>query len=99
MAAGLVHPVAAAAGGHQPRPAAARLHARGAGTVRRPPGLPVHRSGPMRASEGSTGSGRPTRLPQWLVPRDEEARGTGQLRLVETTLLVLVALLLAVATV
>ena len=38
-------------------------------------------------------------LPPWLRPRDSEERGTGQLRLVETTLLVIVAVVLAVATV
>ncbi len=39
------------------------------------------------------------RLPAWLRPRDVEARGTGRMRLVETTLLLLAGLLLAVATV
>jgi hypothetical protein len=37
-------------------------------------------------------------LPAWLRPRDEERAGTGRTRLIETTLLVLVALLLAIAT-
>jgi hypothetical protein len=39
------------------------------------------------------------RLPAWLAPQDAEERGTGQLRLVETTLLVIVGLILAVATI
>jgi hypothetical protein len=39
------------------------------------------------------------RLPPWLAPREREQRGSGSLRLVETTLLVLLGLLLAVATV
>ena len=38
-------------------------------------------------------------LPGWLRPRHVEIPGTGRLRLVETTLLVLLGLLLAVATV
>jgi hypothetical protein len=39
------------------------------------------------------------RLPAWLRPRDVEARGSGQMRLIETTLLLLAGLLLAIATV
>ena len=39
------------------------------------------------------------RLPAWLRPRTVELKGTGSMRLVETTLLVLAAVLLAVATV
>ena len=38
------------------------------------------------------------RLPAWLRPRESEVRGTGRLRLVESTLLVLAAVLLATAT-
>jgi hypothetical protein len=38
-------------------------------------------------------------LPEWLRPGDIELPGSGRLRLVETTLLVLLGLLLAVATV
>jgi len=38
-------------------------------------------------------------LPAWLAPREREQRGTGQLRLIETTLLIIVALFLATATV
>jgi hypothetical protein len=39
------------------------------------------------------------RLPAWLRPRDHELRGRGELRLVETLVLILVGLVLAVATV
>ncbi len=39
------------------------------------------------------------RLPAWLAPRSSERSGTGRTRLVETTLLVLAGLLLAIATV
>jgi hypothetical protein len=39
------------------------------------------------------------RLPPWLRPREVELTGRGQLRLIETTLLVLVGLVLAVATI
>jgi hypothetical protein len=39
------------------------------------------------------------RLPAWLRPRDVEARGGGQMRLLETTLLLLAGLLLAIATI
>jgi hypothetical protein len=38
-------------------------------------------------------------LPEWARPRDSERRGRGSLRRVETTLLVLFVLLLAIATV
>lgn len=38
-------------------------------------------------------------LPAWLRPRDVELPGLGQLRLVESTVLVLVGLLLAIATI
>ena len=41
----------------------------------------------------------PSRLPRLLRPRDLEQQGTGRMRLIETTLLVLAAVLLAVATV
>jgi hypothetical protein len=43
--------------------------------------------------------GRWDRLPAWLRPRDVEPVGTGRGRLVEVTLLLLVGLLLAIATV
>jgi len=39
------------------------------------------------------------RLPHWLRPRSAERSGSGRTRLVETTLLVLAGLLLAIATV
>jgi hypothetical protein len=39
------------------------------------------------------------RLPHWLRPRSAEPSGSGRTRLVETTLLVLAGLLLAIATV
>ncbi len=38
-------------------------------------------------------------LPAWLRPRDVELPGLGQLRLIETTVLLLVGLLLAIATI
>ena len=38
-------------------------------------------------------------LPEWARPRESEKRGLGSLRLVETTLLILFAVLLTVATV
>jgi hypothetical protein len=51
-------------------------------------------------SGASTAVGRGIeRLPQWLRPREAEVHGSGQLRLVETTVLLLVGLLLAIATV
>jgi hypothetical protein len=40
-----------------------------------------------------------TRLPEWARPRDSERRGLGSLRLAETTILILLGLFLAVATV
>jgi hypothetical protein len=43
--------------------------------------------------------GFPGRLPGWLRPREVESRGTGQMRLLETTLLLLAGLLLAIATI
>lgn len=42
---------------------------------------------------------RRRRLPEWARPRESEQRGLGSLRLAETTLLILFALLLAIATV
>jgi hypothetical protein len=47
----------------------------------------------------SAGEERWQWLPAWLRPRADELRGTGQMRLIETTLLVLVGVVLAVATV
>ncbi|MGD0455286.1 MAG: hypothetical protein ABSB69_16995 [Solirubrobacteraceae bacterium] len=45
------------------------------------------------------GEERWRRLPPWLRPRTVELRGSGQMWLIETTLLVLVGVLLATATV
>jgi hypothetical protein len=53
----------------------------------------------MSASPTSAEQQRFSRLPAWLRPRDVELAGLGQLRLVESTVLILVGLLLAVATV
>ncbi len=52
-------------------------------------------------SETSTPAGREpwARLPAWLRPRTSELRGSGSMRLVETTLLVLIGIVLAVATI
>jgi hypothetical protein len=44
-------------------------------------------------------SGRTARLPEWARPHENERRGLGSLRLAETTILILVGVLLAVATV
>jgi hypothetical protein len=52
-------------------------------------------NGTSAPSERRFGAG----LPGWARPRDVEPRGTGQTRLVETTVLLLVGLLLVVATV
>jgi hypothetical protein len=38
-------------------------------------------------------------LPAWARPRDSERRGTGSLRLVETTILILIGLFFAIATI
>jgi len=38
-------------------------------------------------------------LPTWLRPRDEELSGSGRTRLIETTVLLLVGLILAIATI
>ena len=43
--------------------------------------------------------GYAARLPEWARPREVEPRGSGRMRLVETTVLLLAALLLAVATI
>jgi len=52
-------------------------------------------------TEAATGAERTPggRLPGWLRPRDHELTGSGRTRLVETTLLVLAGLLLAIATI
>ncbi|HXB63747.1 MAG TPA: hypothetical protein VNV42_02615 [Solirubrobacteraceae bacterium] len=53
----------------------------------------------MSASAPTAPPDRWRRLPEWLRPRDTERRGRGDLRRVESTLLVLAFLLLAAATV
>jgi hypothetical protein len=53
----------------------------------------------MSAGSTSVEPGRWRRLPAWLRPRSIELPGSGRTRLVETTLLLLAALLLAIATV
>jgi hypothetical protein len=52
-------------------------------------------SGPPTAPEG----GISARLPEWARPRESERRGLGSLRLAETTILILLGLLLAIATI
>jgi len=52
----------------------------------------------MSAPAPSAG-GFGARLPAWLAPREHELSGSGRTRLIETTLLVLVGLLLAIATI
>lgn len=47
----------------------------------------------------ATGAGRRARLPGWARPLEHERRGLGSLRLAETTILILFALFLAIATV
>lgn len=42
---------------------------------------------------------RLARLPEWLRPRDREARGSGQMWLIETVVLILAGLFFAIATV
>jgi hypothetical protein len=51
------------------------------------------------ASTPAGGTGPARRLPAWLRPRTIELPGSGRMRLIETTLLVLLGMLLAVATV
>jgi hypothetical protein len=53
----------------------------------------------MSATPEMTDSARWTRLPEWARPRDSERRGLGSLRLAETTILILLGLFLALATV
>jgi hypothetical protein len=52
-------------------------------------------SNPPTASEGDLLA----RLPEWARPRESERRGMGSLRLAETTILILVGVLLAIATI
>jgi hypothetical protein len=58
------------------------------------PGAPASPSAPAAEPPG-----RWQRLPEWLRPRERERRGRGELRRVESTLLVLAFVGLAVATV
>ncbi|HEY4428212.1 MAG TPA: hypothetical protein VGN08_08430 [Solirubrobacteraceae bacterium] len=53
----------------------------------------------MSEGRAATGPARGGWAPAWLRPREAELAGSGRTRLVETTLLVLVGVLLAVATV
>ena len=53
----------------------------------------------MSTSAATRDEGVFSRLPERLRPRSSEEPGTGQMRLIETTLLVLVAVLLTIATV
>ena len=56
-------------------------------------------SGPELARHGGRRErGMLARLPEWARPRERERRGTGSLRLAETTILVLVGLFFAIAT-
>lgn len=52
------------------------------------------------SSGAGTAAGRlGGRMPGWLAPRDEERRGRGELRLIETFVLVVIGIVLAVATI
>jgi hypothetical protein len=53
----------------------------------------------MSSLPSDHGDGLLTRLPERLRPRTREDPGTGQMRLIETTLLVLVGVILLIATV
>jgi hypothetical protein len=53
----------------------------------------------VSASATPPQSGLAGRLPEWARPRESERRGLGSLRLAETTILILLGLFLAVATV
>lgn len=53
----------------------------------------------MSEPRATTGDGLFARLPEWARPRDSERRGQGSLRLAETTILILLGVLLAVVTV
>ena len=53
----------------------------------------------MSAPASDTPPAPSSRLPEWLRPRDRERPGTGSLRLVESTLLIVVAVILATATI
>lgn len=51
------------------------------------------------SAPGPATAGFGARLPDWLRPRETEAPGQGRTRLVESTLMLLVGLLLAIATI
>jgi cell division protein FtsL len=53
----------------------------------------------LSRTEAPIDAGRWTRLPEWAHPREHERRGLGSLRLAESTILILLALFLLVATV
>lgn len=53
----------------------------------------------MSTTPASGVRGGRERVPAWLRPRDAELPGSGRTRLIETTVLVLVAVLLSIATV
>jgi hypothetical protein len=53
----------------------------------------------MSGQAGPSESGLAARLPGWARPLDRERRGLGSLRLAETTILILLGLFLAIATV
>jgi hypothetical protein len=54
---------------------------------------------PAQASGAAATGGGLAWLPDWLSPRDQERRGRGEQRLIESVILVLVGVVLAVATV
>jgi hypothetical protein len=53
----------------------------------------------LRSASPPLASGLGAKLPGWLGPRERELPGRGRTRLIETTVLALVGLLLAIATV
>ncbi|HWX87106.1 MAG TPA: hypothetical protein VNX67_02925 [Solirubrobacteraceae bacterium] len=53
----------------------------------------------MSDTQAPSEGGLLARLPEWVRPRVQERRGLGSLRLAETTILILLGVLLAVATV
>jgi hypothetical protein len=53
----------------------------------------------MSEPSATSVSGPLARLPEWARPREEERRGLGSLRLAETTILILLGLFLAIATI
>ena len=53
----------------------------------------------MNSEPHASESGLTARLPEWARPRESERRGLGSLRLAETTILIFIAVLLAIATI